>query len=95
MKTEDPIIYFVSNNNGITLYRSDSTEVRGEYLHNIYSRAYGFGDTLKYHKKLKIYKASILDNYYVKIHDRRCFINSLVNKEKHYEESRTSKSKEN
>lgn len=85
MKSEELIIYFVSNNNGITLYRSDSTEVRGEYLYNIYSRAYGFMETLKYHKKLKIYKTTNLDNYYVKIHDRRCFINSLVNKEKHYE----------
>ena len=26
MRTEDPNIYFISNNNGITLYRSDSTE---------------------------------------------------------------------
>lgn len=95
MKTEDPIIYFVSNNNGITLYRSDSTEVRGEYLHNSYSQAYGFLETLKYHKKLKIYKTTTLDNYYVKLHDRRCFINSLVNKEADYERSRTSNSKEN
>lgn len=85
MKTEDPIIYFVSNNNGISLYRGESTEVKDGYVYNIYSRAHGFLETLKCHKKLKIYKTATLDNYYVKIHDRRCFLNSLVNKEKHYE----------
>ena len=84
MKTEDPSIYFVSNNNGISLYRSDSTEVRGEYIYNIYSRAHGFAEPLKFHKKLKIYHAVRLDNYYVELHDRRCFITSLVKKENHY-----------
>ena len=85
MKTEDPIVYFVSNNNGISLYRSDYTEVKDGYVYNIYSLSHGFLETFKCHKKLKLYKTKTLENYYVKINDRRCFLNSLVNKERHYE----------
>ena len=85
MKTEDPIVYFVSTNNGISLYRSDYTEVKDGYVHNIYSLAHGYMCSFKCHKRLKLYKTKTLENYYVKINDRRCFLNSLVNKEKHYE----------
>lgn len=85
MKTEDPIVYFVSNNNGISLYRSDYTEVKDGYVYNIYSLVHGYDCVFSHHKKLKLYKTKILENYYVKINDRRCFLNSLINKERHYE----------
>lgn len=85
MKTDDPIVYFVSTNNGISLYRSDYTEVKDGYVYNIYSLEYGYLCAFKHHKKLKLYKTKRLGNYYVEINDRRCFMNSLVKKEKHYE----------
>ena len=85
MKIEDPIVYFVSTNNGISLYRSDYTEVKDGYVYDIYSLAHGYLCTFKHHKKLKLYKTKVLGNYYVKVNNRRCFLNSLVKKERHYE----------
>ena len=84
MTLDDPVVYFVSTNNGISLYRSDYTEVKDDYVYNIYSLSHGYNCAFRHHKKLKLYKTN-LENYYVKINDRRCFLNSLVNKEKHYE----------
>jgi hypothetical protein len=86
MKLDDPVVYFVSTNNGISLYRSDYTEVKDGYVYNIYSLSHGYDCTFKHHKKLKLRKTKILENYYVEINDRRCFLNSLIkNKERLYE----------
>jgi hypothetical protein len=86
MKLDDPIVYFVSTNNGISLYRSDSTKIEDGYVYNIYSLSHGYDCTFKHHKKLKLRKTKILENYYVEINDRRCFLNSLIkNKERLYE----------
>jgi hypothetical protein len=86
MTPDDPIVYFVSTNNGISLYRSDSTKIEDGYDYNIYSLSHGYDCTFKHHKKLKLRKTKILENYYVEINDRRCFLNSLIkNKERLYE----------
>lgn len=85
MTPDDPIVYFVSTNNGISLYHSVYTEVKDGYVYDIYSLVHGYACTFRRHKKLKLYKTKILENYYVKINDRRCFLNSLVKKERHYE----------
>jgi hypothetical protein len=86
MTLNDPIVYFVSTNNGISLYRSDSTKIEDGYVYNIYSLSHGYDCTFKHHKKLKLRKTKILENYYVEINDRRCFLNSLIkNKERLYE----------
>lgn len=85
MKIEDPIVYFVSTNNGISLYRSDYTKVEDGYVYDIYSLTHGYLCAFIHHKKLKLYKTKVLGNYYVKVNNRRCFLNSLVNKEKFYE----------
>jgi hypothetical protein len=86
MTLDDPIVYFVSTNNGISLYRSDSTKIEDGYVYNIYSLSHGYDCTFKHHKKLKLRKTKNLENYYVEINDRRCFLNSLIkNKERLYE----------